>query len=193
MPRAPSRRVSEGVFISAADEVQNWISRGLLTHHAEDREGLQAVIDEFRTNEELVILKGGVVGDIGKGPISWVKQDPNRDIDPSGVVRRAEENIVKAAALNMSYVDYVAKFVKPSRAPTVETINPNRRQLPEGALQLVTAPFRYPTYSLLPRVPYCTCWYGLYLEVEAIDHDVELLGLFSQSGEYWHAFLESPL
>ena len=55
--------MSEGVFISAADEVQNWISRGLLTHHAEDREGLQAVIDEFRTNEELVILKGGVVGD----------------------------------------------------------------------------------------------------------------------------------
>ena len=182
---APSRRSKEGVFISAADEVQNWISRALLTHNEEDRDGLQAIIDEFRTEEELVLLRGGVVGDIGSGPASWVKQDPNRDIDPSGVVQRAVENIGKAKALNMSYVDYVAQFVIPSVAPTVETIQPNRRQLPGDALQLVTAPFRYPIYSLLPRVPYCTCWYGLYLEVEAIDHDVEILGLFSQSGEYW--------
>ena len=51
----------------------------------------------------------------------------------------------------MTYVDYVAKFVKPSRDPTVEIIMPNRRQLPENGYQLVTAPFRYPVYSLLPR------------------------------------------
>ena len=119
------------------------------------------------------------------GPMTWAKQDPNRDIDPSGVMAAAVINLGKAAAMNISYIEFVDRFVKPSREPTVQVILPNRRQLADDAYQLVTAPFRYPVYSILPRVPYCTCWYGVFVEVEATDRDVEITGLFSQSGEYF--------
>jgi len=117
--------------------------------------------------------------------MTWAKQDPNRDIDPSGVMAAAVINLGKAAAMNISYIEFVDRFVKPSREPTVQVILPNRRQLADDAYQLVTAPFRYPVYSILPRVPYCTCWYGVFVEVEATDRDVEITGLFSQSGEYF--------
>jgi len=118
--------------------------------------------------------------------MTWAKQDPNRDIDPSGVIAAAVINLGKAAAMNISYIEFVDRFVKPSREPTVQVILPNRRQLADDAYQLVTAPFRYPVYSILPRVPYCTCWYGVFVEVEATDRDVEITGLFSQSGEYFN-------
>jgi len=48
----------------------------------------------------------------------------------------------------------------------------------------VSAPFTYPVHSLLERVPYCTAWWGLFFEVEALE-DVTITGIFTQSGQYW--------
>lgn len=35
--------------------------------------------------------------------------------------------------------------------------------------------------QLAPRVPFSTCWYGAYVEVEAKDKDVEITSLYSQT------------
>ena len=181
----PSKRSQTGMFTSAADEIQDWISRSLLSKNEADREPLQAIINEFKSDVEIAREEGGAIGQLREGPASWAKRDPNRDIDPSGVVAAAVANMDNAERMNMTYREYVERFVRPSREPTVEVIQPNRRQLPATVEQLVTAPFRYPVYSLLPRVPYCTCWYGVFFEVEALHTDVEITGLYSQSGEYW--------
>jgi hypothetical protein len=37
------------------------------------------------------------------------------------------------------------------------------------------------TRQLTARVPYSTCWYGLFFELEAQDSDVEVLALYTQT------------
>ena len=33
----------------------------------------------------------------------------------------------------------------------------------------------------MPRVPWSTCWYGLFFEIEAKDRDVEIMAIYSQT------------
>ena len=60
---------------------------------------MQAIIDEFRFQDSPVLPgeEGSQVGDLGDGPASWAKRDPNRNIDPSGVLAAAVENLEKAS------------------------------------------------------------------------------------------------
>lgn len=172
--------------LNAAREVRNWMNRVSLSR--DDDEGLtESIISEFvfsDTEWEVTELAGGAGGRMSAGSTDTYFKAQARDTDPSKRLRLAEENILKAAELGMTYKEYLEKFVVDKRLPTLEVIRPSKRRLGDTEEQFVSTPFSYPVMSLLERVPYGTAWFGLFFEVEALE-DLTLTALFTQSGQYW--------
>ena len=228
-----------------ADEIQTWMMRAELGGRRRDGSidnETKAIVDEFREEQprydQPQLKLGGAAGGMQEGAVeSWFKERGSPSDDPSGVLERAERYAQEAAKRNMSYLAYVAEFVKRPVRPTVETLRPySAPPRPPGVERLVTTPHSYPgarslllrtrrrrrrirvaslrparapwergavlagsfarvlgadaparercgeeasgrrrgvvaaaavVYTLVPRVPYSACWYGLFFEVPA--------------------------
>jgi hypothetical protein len=137
-----------------ADDIRDWMLRAELSGRRRDGtidDATAAIVSEF-TNEnpnyETPQLKlGGAAGEMKEGAVeSWFKERtaPTND-DPSGVLERAERYAAEAALRNMTYMEYIEKFVPESIRPTVETLRPySAPPRPDGVERLVTTPHTYP-------------------------------------------------
>ena len=110
----------------------------------------KAIVDEFREEQprydQPQLKLGGAAGGMQEGAVeSWFKERGSPSDDPSGVLERAERYAQEAAKRNMSYLAYMAEFVKRPVRPTVETLRPySAPPRPPGVERLVTTPHIYP-------------------------------------------------
>ena len=136
------------------DDIRDWMLRAELSGRRRDGsldEETVAILNEFENENpayEAPQLKlGGAAGEMKEGAVeSWFKERgvPAND-DPSGVLERAERYAKEAALLNMTYLEYVDKFVAQPTLPTVETLRPySAPPRPDGVDRLVTTPHTYP-------------------------------------------------
>jgi len=168
----------------AAGEVRDWMLRSELGRDASMDRITEEIVAEFEGVEEDAEMYSVEESELS-GTWGEFKKGSGRDIDPSGVAARLDENMEKAAALNMSYVDYVATHLQYTPQPTVDVIYPSNRTLPSGTLNLITTAHAFPVFGLLERCPWSTCWYGLFFEVVAKERSVVVTDLWTQTGMYW--------
>jgi len=182
-------------FPNATDTIVTWLARADLSHDLNDPE-YQEIIREFIEIDEdgVVPLRanlyssGGSVGEMSEESESWYKETTKRNPDPYGILENFEKNVYpRAKELNLTLMEYTQKYLKTKIEPTVTTVKMTSPRDDPSIEQFATTQFTYPVYSLLERVPWCTCWYGQFFEVEA-RKDLEITGLYVQSGIYWGDF-----